>query len=325
MADPLIGRISNIFSDEFILSSEFQDLEQALFAGDGLVDSVELGLLDQLAYPHLYETDSFIWSDPNDIKRLHTILDRGAYTLERYVEFLGDQGLTPQTPVDRLEQVAQNGLEDELPTIEWMMVYDNGTFDLGMKVRGEDVFWRYRGEDETEILDIQYDASLPEIYAALEKFSTGEITEREKNDAEEIIRKISSIAVTSIESDADLQKETLATYQAGGIAPLTENFVDNTPVLRDQHDLPPIFCGLQPDEKTLEALKMAVQSVSPGHMRLLRNAGVKIQIVNYPTIARDFFNTYPQELDPAVETDTKISGRRRFFVCPCGLPKKSWT
>src|SRR3990167_4278370 len=137
MTEPLFGRLTKILSDDYITEDDFSELEESLFAGDGLVDSMELGILDQLAYPYLYETDAFTYSDPNDIKRLQTILDRGAYTLERYVEFLGDQGLTPKTPVDRLEQVAQNGLRGELPTIESMAVYDNGTFDLGMKVGEE--------------------------------------------------------------------------------------------------------------------------------------------------------------------------------------------
>lgn len=314
MSDRFFTTLSQAVVDDRITGEEFSELEKTLFEGDGIINEVEYMDLEGLVYPYAVaerlnlwrSVDQYIFEDPKDFQRMALAMDHGALSLERYVQLMKDFDLgTKNDEKELLRLSSASDISSLSPIrIEAMGYFDDGTFLLTLSDSLREVTWHYRGEADMEMIDLSLgDFTLYEVVEVLIDFrKKEEITEEEKKNAESILRKIQELVLIDVEGDQKLQKEIQELLVENNYnVPLIDNYKKDRPVLREEHRLPPIFYGLPPSEEIKEALVTAFDHFEPGALAILHKS--KIHFCRYSQIAREYYNTHPEQVDLLGEYD----------------------
>ncbi len=295
-------------ADDRITNQEFSELEKTLFEGDGIIDEIEHQTLEALVYPFAVaeelslgrSVDQYVFEDQKDFKRLALAIDHGAWSVERYIQLMRDFDLGTKNDEKELLHLSNSSdLHHSSPiTIEGISWNNDGTFLLTLKDPLREVTWHYRGETDLEMIDLSLgDFTLYEVVEALLDFrKREETTEKEKNNAEAILATIQKLVANTVEEDQELQKEIQELFANNNHnIPVTDDYKKDSPVLRGEHRLPPIFYGPAPSEEVKEALITAFDHFEPGTLAILDKS--QIHFCRYSEIARKYYNTHPDQVD----------------------------
>ncbi len=302
MGTPYFGLINRVTADQFIDTKEYGELEIALFAGDGLVDPIEAQALDILANPLIYgkSPDNFIFENPEDLSKINLLLDNSAYTLERYVRILDENGLDPSNPLEKLKPATTNPPPDDLPTIDALQFNNDGTFSVSLVQGDQNLVWRYDGETDLDRLSAEtYPFTIATIIKALIQFGNQEgVSEQEQEEAQSILKVIGTIYRQSVTGEKEKQQAILSGYLKGQAAPhpVDDNILNNLAKDKPVNGFPSFVKGLTPDTPSRNAIEVALQSLPKGAIDILRST-TTIHLLSESQLEREYYNTHPEQTD----------------------------
>ncbi|MBI4411314.1 MAG: hypothetical protein HY541_02380, partial [Deltaproteobacteria bacterium] len=298
--------INRIGADDVISANEFQQLEEALFAGDGVVDPSEAAELK----PLLETPDRFVFDDEEDQRRLAAILHDGAVTIERYEETLALQRLSPRTPA----LSSGNGVNREitisaqLPTVEQLLAADDGSFELYLSLSGETILWRYQNEGDYDLAQAElFPIDLEIAFAALEDYRQGGVTETEFRTATFVMSTMTAILATheaiADENNFDRPEKNSQKIYLGDY--FGKKGYQNDPLLQKNYLGTGIdLYGQAPDYPPAveAAFRNGLSVLPPKAFEYMKKSRLQVHLYDHADLLEKLYDENPDKGDPATNT-----------------------
>lgn len=265
--------IHYLLADHKLTELEFTDLERAFFSQGGIVDTNELDHLDDFLENLDQHPDSYSIESTEDYRRLQLLTEHNALTLERYATTLQKYGLAPKSPLEKLQQLAdEEKTEEALLTIE--------------KIKKTKTGWKiwYAHGDQNFILTLleseTYDSIKTKLgnYGFYDLFAALEIFDSTTHPSTQI-----ETAVALKTKLIDLSHD----HSEGEIA-------DPAELYSDYHDVTDDVVKFIPENTTEipfgEATTLANQVLTQKDLELFNGTQVSMRYGSWDDVLRDYYN-----------------------------------
>lgn len=207
MTDILLGRLYHVTRDDLVNKTEFKEVENAVFAGDGFVSYLEYEALFSL----FLANDNMQFEDDSDLLRLNTILEGPALTLERYLNLLATQNLKTKLLPPEIRTLTKNHPRDRLPRLTRLDVQTDGSFSITLRDPKNDITWNYsQGDDPVTIIEKTFSLMQFElVYLTLVQAHQNALTKTQKDKTLVVIRTMVKIKRDYLKAYPNLQKTML--------------------------------------------------------------------------------------------------------------------
>jgi len=318
----LPGKINQIFEDGQVTHSEYGELEQAVYGEGGVliwdeilaieryVDPIEtlekrliLPIFSPLAEDLFNDRGGILFEDSLDEERFDLLLgqsffDSPSYTLQIYLDRLEENGLDPVTNAATLMALSYSKVKDTLPTVHFLEINKDGSFEVELTKGEASTRWRYDGEFNLQnFSDSLYPFSYEEVFLALEEFRQGEIPEAESDVALEASRAIAESLEAHKLTEPRFQRFIYGKFNERS-RKVSPNLFREAPEKLKLEGLPPIFYGLAPEGEALEAIQEGMNSIPQEVHRQLLAHDVTFILDRLSRLARERYNQRPKDKMP---------------------------
>lgn len=277
-----------IHQDRTITHEEFEEIEKIVFSGDGIVERDEHVALGQVNG----SVDRF--ENPVDEFLLGFLFND--ITLERYFNHLISFGLNPaQSPQD-LEKIARGGAyPPSLALVQKLTQKGDCNFEISLCVQGSLIQIDYSPDSPLSSL-----ARFPKITALELRVALEEYRWRAQGEQKRLADILTGCFQKENSKDLLLTQIILGRHGiASNITALDlfakpESYQSDVPLEGITEKGKNIFYSPSQLPVEKEALQNGWQSLHPATRNLLGESGLKIHLVDFDQVNRNFFNKYPE-------------------------------
>jgi len=318
MSQEFIGKINDALSNDGLIDhEEFLGIEEALFAGDGVVDGAEQESLLAFTYPaefDEYYDAAASFENYTDFKKFQAAVDFGGYTVDRYISILADKGLISDERANTLKSISQTESTSSdtniknIVNIDSISFIDNELF-LEVTILGES---HYLNDVTHQALEAFLDDSmipLPLLMDALNRFIKKEdVSDSEIISAKKVILLFSSWLTDTSElstEDQNLIIEDLSASNAEFALITDDNWdsfiASDEPVHRLSQSTSLKIFGDTPNPEMENVLTDCASYLPIGTIQLMEN--VSIHLKKWSDFQKHYANIYPDRIEtpPSLE------------------------